>query len=332
MIGKLLQVPTERTRLRKLLVVVMLVSLLPLVVGLGILSTQLFNQQVEQTGEMVLARARAIRSAMDREFIKTHAVLKTLSNTDLWKAQQFSLFHAEAQQTAIDLGASSIVLIGKDGQMVLSTRRPYGTELPRLNSAPLLARTLSTGLPGISDLFVNPVDKQFIYTLAIPLRQEGDVKYSLNATFTPDALASILEEQKLPYGWRAAIIDKQGKIVCRTHEAARFTGRSVLPTLKEKLSGNGEGTYKDITLDGIPVMAAYSQSPFSHWSIVIGVPLAEGEATARHFITYAAVLLVITLAVGVAIIWWLSAYIAHAQISQSRSNKSEEPACTSHRN
>lgn len=258
---------------------------------------------------MAIARARTIVSVLDREFMRTHAVLKTLGNNGLWEGRQFAQFHAKAQQSTQDLGASSIVLLDASGQMVLSTKRPYGTVLPVLRSAPLLTHTLATGLPGISVLFVNPVDRQYIYTLSVPLRQNGEVTYSLNATYTPDALDGILSDQRLPSGWRAAIVDYEGKVVTRTHEAARFSGRAVLPKLFNQLTSNSEGAYDDVTLDGIPVMTAFSRSAFSHWSVVIGIPLEESAAPKRIFIVLAAALFIMTALIGTAIIWWLSAYL-----------------------
>ncbi|WP_348700306.1 cache domain-containing protein [Duganella fentianensis] len=286
---------------------------------MAVLLFHIFRQQDEHARTMAIARARTVMSVLDREFLRTHSVLKTLGNNGLWQERRFAEFHAEAQQSARDLGASSILLLEPGGQMILSTKRPFGTALPTLRSAPLLAQTISTGLPGISSLFVNPVDRQYIFTLSVPLRQNGEVTYSLNATYTPDALDNILAEQKLSKSWRAAIIDTQGKIVTRTHEAARFTGRPVLAKLLEKLNTDNEGAYDDVTLDGIPVMTAFSRSSVSKWSVVIGIPLEEAAAPVRAFVLQAVALLTLTLIIGMAIIWWLSAYLnklANAMLSE----------------
>jgi len=79
--------------------------------------------------------------------------------------------------------------------------------------------------------------------------------------------------------------------------------------LFNQLSANSEGAYDDITLDGIPVMTAFSKLSVSHWSVVIGIPLEESAAPKRIFIVLAAALFIVTALIGLAIIWWLSAYL-----------------------
>ena len=210
-------------------------GMLPLLALLVVLIADDARQSDALAQARVAAQTRSLVAALDHAFIRTQLVLDTLGQSDQLETSHFAQFHSRAQHTAKDLGAASIVLLSPDGKLQLSTRRTYGTPLPRLNAPPLLGRTFATGLPGISDLFINPIDQQFIYTLSVPIRRQGEIAYSLNAIFTPDALATLLSEQHLPADWRATIVDGQGKIVCRSHEAARFTGHVVPTKLAAKL-------------------------------------------------------------------------------------------------
>lgn len=309
---------SKLSKLRTLLVVLMLVALLPLITGITLLFSHMLREQDRHVRTTAIIQARTIMAVIDREFMRTHAVLKTLANQGLGDDQNLADFHSRAGMSARDLGASTVVLLKSNGKMVLSTKRPYGTTLPLFSNAPLLERTFTTGLPGVSSLFVSPIDRQFIYALSVPIRIDGEVVYSLSAIYTPDALNEILRSQRLPAGWRAAIIDDQGHIVTRTHEAAHFTGRTVLPKLKDQLHSNSEGAFDDITLDGILVMTAFSKSPLCHWNVVIGIPLEESAKPTRAYILQVVIVFGATLLVGAAIIWWLIDYLTKLIAVKSR--------------
>jgi PAS domain S-box-containing protein len=264
--------------------------------------TQIINNTVGQ--------ARAVMAAVDRDFDSTQAALQALATSRLLQDGDMAGFHAQAREALVNLRADSIVVVGADGALLLSTRRPYGAELPRLPATPLLKRILETGKPGVSDLFLGPLAGQQIYTIGVPLRRDGRVEMSLNATAAPDALGALLMQQQLPPDWRAAILDRNGRVAARSHDIQRFLGLKVSQALSNALAGASEGVLESRTLDGIPVLTVYSRSPASGWSAALGIPLDVLTGGLRRSLTWLVVVTLAALAAGLALAWRIGGGIA----------------------
>lgn len=95
----------------------------------------------------------------------------------------------------------------------------------------------------------------------------------------PARMADMLAAQKLPSNWRAAIIDPGARVAARSHDAASFVGKPVMPDLRARMLLYSEGAYESRTLDGIDVLTVYSQAPASGWTIALGIPLADLTAS-----------------------------------------------------
>ncbi len=133
----------------------------------------------------------------------------------------------------------------------------------------------------MSDLFLGPIDKQNLFTVAVPVFHDGVAALSLNATFAPERLAGLLAEQKLPPSWRAAIVDSQQIVVLRNSAQQRYVGLPVGAGLRQAMLARPEGDVESTTLDGIAVQTFFSRSPATGWSVAIGIPRDELTAGLR---------------------------------------------------
>ena len=59
-------------------------------------------------------------------------------------------------------------------------------------------------------------------------------------------------------------------MAARSHDAASFVGKPVMPDLRARMLLYSEGAYESRTLDGIDVLTVYSQAPASGWTIAAG--------------------------------------------------------------
>jgi PAS domain S-box-containing protein len=273
---------------------------------------QIYENEQAQVIAASVSRARAVMAQVDRDFGTTQAALGALATSRMLAAGDLAGFHERAVDVLHNLSADSILLLAPDGQILLSTRRPYGSKLPRLAQTPLLKRTIATGQPGVSDLFVGPLAGSLLYTMAVPVKRAGAVLYSLNATAGPASLTQMLHEQKLPPGWRAAVLDSSGRVAARTHDVERYAGRPVNDNLRRQLERSNEGWVESVTLDGIPVVTVYSRSPGSRWSVVIGIPREELTAGLRHTLSWLIAATIAALALGLASAWRIGGGIARA--------------------
>ncbi|MFC5497284.1 PAS domain-containing protein [Caenimonas terrae] len=91
----------------------------------------------------------------------------------------------------------------------------------------------------------------------------------------PVWLRDVLLRQKLPATWIAAVLDQSGRIVSRTHEAERFVGTPARAALIARIRQVPEDAVESVTVDGVPVITAFSRSERTGWSVAIGMPREE---------------------------------------------------------
>jgi signal transduction histidine kinase/ActR/RegA family two-component response regulator len=152
----------------------------------------------------------------------------------------------------------------------------------------------------VSDVYFAPLGKHHSFSIQVPVERNGRVLYYLGmGTFT-SRLQKLLEAQKLPAGWVATILDRQGVIAARTHDPARFVGMAADRTLQRKISTEKHGTNDGVTLDGTPVTAFFSQASYSGWSFVVSVPHSALIKPATRATTMAAIIALLLLGIGAA--------------------------------
>jgi len=88
----------------------------------------------------------------------------------------------------------------------------------------------------------------------------------------PDRLGELLNYQKIQPDWVVSIFDSRGTIVARNRAAERFIGQRGAPALVERMAQVAEGRVETHSLEGIPVVAVFSRSAMSQWSVAIGIP------------------------------------------------------------
>ncbi len=279
--------------------------------------------QLEQTqvARDAISRARAITSALDREIGSLEAGLFGLATSRLLARNDLAGFHAQAIVALSNFDADSIVLMDRSGQLLLSTARPFGTPLPKVPNPVLLQRILKTGKPGVSDLFLGPITGKAIYTIGVPVKRDGSIIYSLNATVTPERPYGVLKEQKFPESWRVVIADSSGSIVARTHEMTKFMGKKVVPDLLQRMNLAPEDAFESRVLEGIPVLIAYSRSTMTGWTVAIGAPLVELKAGIHRTLAQMLAVISIALVMGLTLAWFLGGRIASAFIELIRPAK-----------
>ena len=262
-----------------------------------------------------ITQARATIAAVDRHFESVQSALLALSTSRQLADGDLRGFHERTQQALAHIGADSIVVVGLDGALLLSSRRPYGEPLPRLPRTPLLQRIRSTGKPGVSDLFMGPLAQHMIYTIGVPVLRDGAIALSLNATESTVFLDQLIAAQHFAPSWRIAILDNQAAIAARSHDADKYRGKQTTPALKARLADGGEGSLESTTLDGVPVVTAFARSRLTGWSVALGVPRDELTASLRRSLNWLIIATLAALALGLALAWRIGGGIVHSVLA-----------------
>jgi signal transduction histidine kinase/CheY-like chemotaxis protein len=192
---------------------------------------------------------------------------------------------ASFYQTALNATAgsgSALSLRTLDGQQTVNTRRPYAMPLPKANEDMLrLRQAMGPNPPLVTNLFLAPLSRQHEFAVEVPVMRNGAVTSYLARQTPASALLPLLTKQSFPASWRLAVIDRNGIVVARSNGHESFVGRRADQTLLAKIAAAPSGVNEGKTLDGIAVKAFFHRAPWSGWTVVLSVPVAELYAPAR---------------------------------------------------
>jgi hypothetical protein len=248
-------------------------SLVPaILLAIALIGWDYYVRERERQTRDSLATAHALGAAVDAELNGVQSVLFALATSPSLEKEDFASFHRQASAALANQRFTNIVLLDDKLAQHVNTLRPFGAPLPAQGNPEQLRRALD-GQPVITDLFLGPVAKRPLIAVGVPLHAKE--RYLLAAALTPERLGAILSQQPLPGGWVAAIFDRTGTIVARTHDAGRFVGHRGAPALVERMQSEREGAVQNTTLEGVPVVSVFSRSPSSGWTVAIGIPLEE---------------------------------------------------------
>jgi signal transduction histidine kinase len=225
--------------------------------------------------EGAIANARAAAASLDRDLASVEAGLRVLAASSTLATNDLPAFYTQAQSALPYQNITNYVLMDADRRQQLNTLRPWGAPLPAVGGPPALQRLFDTGQRVLTDVFVGPVAGTPIVAMGVPVQRDGKTVYSLNAGIFPQRFVGILQSQQFPQAWISAVLDSSGNIVARSRDAERYLGKPAVPALVRMVRETREGVLETTTLEGIPVITAFSRSSVSDWSVAVGIPKAE---------------------------------------------------------
>jgi hypothetical protein len=264
---------TPRRTIRFWLNCLVIACIVPALIVTTLIIYQSFNQERAGLERDTVGTARALSQAVDAELAGIRSALLVLSKSSNLASGDLARFDAEARQVVRTLNIDNIVLSDVRGQQLVNTLRAFGTPLP-LHDREEVQRAIAAGQPVISDLFIGAVSQKPVLIIAAPVLAGGETRYALAFGIFPARLNEILQRQKMPPDWVAAIVDSSDTIVARTIGGDEFIGKKVSADLKRELAAASEGFFEGKTIEGIPVLSSFSRSQVSGWSVAIGIPKA----------------------------------------------------------
>jgi diguanylate cyclase (GGDEF)-like protein len=227
-------------------------------------------------------RAELVRKAQIDAHLMSHAVddaigraavgLQMLATSPSLDKGDLAAFDDQARRSVAYLAGNNIVLSDASGQQRVNTIVPAGHALPRHGNPAFQQEVLHGEAPRVSDLFIGGVLKRPLVVVEVPVRTQGRVDYTLAMGFLPERFAAILAELHPEPDRIISIFDSTGTIVARTHDPARFVGQKGAAALLAALRRLPDGEVETVTLEGVSVIAVYSRSRTTGWSVAIGVP------------------------------------------------------------
>ena len=258
-------------------------------------------------GERRLAEtSRALSLVVDRQLGQAEAVVTALSTSIALENGDFARFYQEAAISSA--GADRWVALARasDRQQLVNTGVPYGTPLPISFVPSDYVQTLAEGRMYMSDLFESSMGRGKVLAITLPVRDSTGAAYDLSYVMKPSSLNRILDDQDVPPGWVAAVLDRKGTVVARNRSPEQFVGRPATQDIRAEVLAGRSGVRETVTLEGDAVVAAYSRSPAFGWTVIIAAPRAVVYGSASRLALLALLVAFGLVAIGAACASWVA--------------------------
>lgn len=270
---------------RARLVLLVSVILVPILVFAVALLWQFAGTERARRQAEAFELSQRVSSAIDREVDGLTAALEALSTSPALQPDgSLEAFDAQARRLLRTRG-SFVAMRDISGQQIVNTSQAFGTALP-ISTDPVLRATdrsvFDTGKPVVSDLYVGKTTQLKLVLIDAPVFVQGLVRYALNIAIDPAQLAQTIAAST-PADWTTALVDGHDRIIARSRDHDRFVGSEATADLRANAIGPA-GTWLGSTLDGTPILGAWTRSSLSDWRVAVGVPVALVEAPLRRMI------------------------------------------------
>ncbi|MED5617843.1 ATP-binding protein [Ideonella sp. BN130291] len=265
--------PRRNLALRTRLMLLAAAAIVPLALmsGLGLLL--MVQQQRQQAERSALDLTRAMAIAVDAELQRTVAALEVLSTAASLDTGDLQAFMVRVQRVVAQQSGWQLALLADpQGRVLLNTAYPDGGALPPMAEQESFAQVVQSR-QAVIGLLKRGYRGQFALPVRVPVMRDGQLRYVLTAVLRPEAIASVLQRQRIPNDWLVSVFDAKGLRVARSRGAERFIGMPAAPSLQALIARHGdEGTGVTTSLEGEEIHTAYTRLRSSGWMVAIGVP------------------------------------------------------------
>lgn len=264
----------------------------PLLVGAFVLLGVQWRQEEHLAEEHLETLAKALIQAVDREFdhsrgqLEVIAALPAIDAGDWQEVQRFS-----AQVTARRPG-SHIVLMGREGQLLMNTAVPWGQPLANVwanndenrevlwegRRLPLRWRTTSSqvfdGRAVYSHLYFGGTSQKPALAVSVPVSRDGKVRYGLTLVFPPAVIQQLIPApvDKDTMGMQIMVVDSRGLVVASNGASAARLGDPAPPI---PLTQHATVAHYETTgLDGARIRGAYAVSATNDFVVRVARPVS----------------------------------------------------------
>ncbi len=266
------QKPQRTIRFRLACLVLACVMPVCLTAGFLVYYSYQHKRRAMESGE--LERARAMLLVVDRELANIQATITALATSPSLVTGDLAAFHHQAQLVLRDYPGGDIILADGTGQQFVNSFVPFGKPLPKRNVPEAVRGIYVTGKPVISNLFKGAVTGRPLLSVDVPVFRGAQVVYDLALTIPAERLAAIFSQQGISPEWTATIYDRNFVIVARNRFPEKFVGMPGNQDVMNFRAVTREGAIDIPNKEGTPILAVFSRSEATGWTVVIGIPRA----------------------------------------------------------
>ncbi|TWI58667.1 C4-dicarboxylate-specific signal transduction histidine kinase [Pseudomonas duriflava] len=293
------------------LIMLVLAVLTPTLLASAFAIYYVYTDQRAKVEESMRATTRAFALAVDRDLSRRDAIIEALAAAPSLDRNDLQEFYEHAKRITPSQ-ENTIILFDLEGQQLLNTRVPIDSELPHNSAATVELKDFAKPII-VSDLYMAPVAQVPSFAVRRPVMRDGRVSYFISMGSFASQLSSVLEDQQLPSGWLAVIIDSSAHVVARNIDPETYIGRSIREPMLSLLLENvtREGFLDTHSFEGTEIRSYFNKAPASGWTAVIALP--QDELRRSAIMASAGVIFgsLILLGIALALAFWMGRKIAH---------------------
>jgi PAS domain S-box-containing protein len=237
------------------------------------------------------SKGRQVLVDVEHELDSAKAMLIALASSHFLQTENFEEFHRQIAAVARQLGAQFVLRDAVTGRQIVNATVLWGRPLPQDIPAQVqsaMEKSIRTGRPAVSDVFLAPLTKKFVVSVGIPIRRDERVRYYLSVGIPLDIFADALKNAALPDQWLITLVDRDNNIIARSERQQEVAGAKLLVDFASQARGF-EGVTEGTNRFGIKYRWTWLRSANGGWFVSIGVPMSVLEAPAkRALLTYTA--------------------------------------------
>ena len=285
--------------LRRRLLLLAGVGIVPLAIMSGIGLYALAQQQRVQAQRVGLELARAVATAVDAELRSSISVLESLATTPTLDHGDLAGFRKRAGRILETQPQwAGVTLADLAGSRLVDTRFRSGAAMSAIVERVSFDRVLQTRAPAVGDLATDQ-DGALLFSVRVPVVRNRELRYVLSASVKPEEIRDVVARHGLPGDWVISIFDASGRRVARSRAHEENLGGEASPTVRALMAGDSrEGFGVAYTLEGERIYTPYSRIEPSGWSAALGIPTTLVEAAVYRSLAVYGSGLLISIALG----------------------------------
>jgi two-component sensor histidine kinase len=303
--------PPAKARSRPIalyLFVLALVALVPAFIFSAVLLARNNDAQSRLVETLVTGTSQSIVQAVERELVANMTTLRVLATDPALVAGDYESFYTR-MKIALRGTQTYAYLLDSNLMSILSTRVDYGSP-SRPSAAPAFGRkAFETRQVVVSSVLKGSVSQQWVYNVLQPLFLEGQQPTILGLSRSAGDLSFALLSNKLPDGWKVALVDADRNIVAASPESGSPGEHFALSDITNMADSNG---WVDLKTDDDDYLAVVQHSDLTGWTLLAWAPrelIIQPLANAFWSLLVGGILLA---AVVVLIIYWVSVRIGRS--------------------
>jgi signal transduction histidine kinase/ActR/RegA family two-component response regulator len=274
--------------LRRRLLLLALVGILPLATAAGLGLRALVDQRRVQVQQSGLAVTRALATAVDASLSESVSVLQALATSVLLDSGKPDSFYPQATDVmAAQPNWLLIHLAGPSGTILLNTRYPSLRPASAIPDRESFDKVVGTLKPVVGFLTRGP-DGVWGVPVRVPVVRNGKLRFVLTGVVKPDAILKVVNRQQVPAEWVVSVFDAKDIRVARSRGHEKYIGTPPANGLRDLMAtGDQEGSGITQLLEGEQAYTAYSRAKDTGWTVAIGIPSrAVDAAGSRSLLAY----------------------------------------------